>query len=223
MNKLLLVSNKNYVKPGSYFIEYHQDTKLEIEKDVSLSNVDYENHNLEIIIHDCGNMILNQVNKVKDNMNLTVILKNKCKASLNILILNEGENTVHISTIMEGNESSCKVKMRILNVDNGKINIICDGKVLENTRDNELLEDLKGLITSNDTIKISPNMEVLTSEVSANHLVTVGTFESDALFYLESKGLSKKLAKKLLVDSFINEVTNDNLKEQIKTEVITIE
>ena len=58
---------------------------------------------------------------------------------------------------------------------------------------------------NNDTIKISPIMIVDTNEVLANHLVTIGNFNAEELFYLESLGLSEKMAKDMLIESFMKQ------------------
>jgi len=66
-------------------------------------------------------------------------------------------------------------------------------------------------------------MDVKTNEVIANHLVTIGSFNKDELFYLNSQGLSNDLAKNLLLRSFISNILNENIKEQLKMEVINYE
>ena len=66
-------------------------------------------------------------------------------------------------------------------------------------------------------------MKVNTNEVMANHLVTIGAFNRDELFYLNSKGLSDESAKNILIHSFISGILNMEMKELIPMEVIKFE
>ena len=66
-------------------------------------------------------------------------------------------------------------------------------------------------------------MDVKTNEVIANHLVTIGSFNKDELFYLNTRGLSKNKSEELLTKSFICNILNEDLKNRIKMEVINYE
>ena len=64
-------------------------------------------------------------------------------------------------------------------------------------------------------------MLVSSSEVIANHNVTIGNVSDEDLFYLTSKGLSKDEARKLLETGFLISIFEDNdyktkIKEIIK-------
>ena len=108
---------------------------------------------------------------------------------------------------MTYDNSIASTHVRALNIqDNSNLDVIFKGYIKEKTKGNELVEDLKGLLVrNNDTIKISPIMIVDTNEVLANHLVTIGNFNTEELFYLESLGLSEKMAKDMLIESFMKQ------------------
>ncbi len=219
MNKLLLAED-NKIKTGTYILEYHKDSNLEINGDVSLFNYDTENHNLNINLEDLALLKGDFISITNKDLNLTINTHNNNELTLNYLIINEGINNIVITLNMLGNASFASITIHVINkTKDSKVNIVCDGIVKENTYDNELNENLKGLITKNDTIKISPNMIINTNEVIANHKVTISSYNPDELFYLMSKGLSLNASQKLLLESFTTNFINEKYQEQIKMEV----
>ncbi len=220
MNKLLLVENINKISTGTYELEYNKDSNIELNGDISLFNYDTKNYNLNINLLDNTILKGDFVSIAQKDFNLTLNINNNNQVLLNYLIINEGQNKINITLNITGNSSYINIIVRVINkTKDSNADIICDGIIKENTHDNELLQDLKGLITNNDTIKISPNMLINTNEVLANHKVTISSYNPTELFYLTSKGLSLKLAKKLILSSFITSFINEIYHEKIKTEV----
>lgn len=211
MNKLLLDRDFN-LSDCEYLIEYNQDLKLNIKGNVTLNEYSFTNPKLELNLDNNSSLSFDKVNIVNKDTSIIINIKDNTSVNLNFLIINKGHNKIQITTNLQGNNSKCNVKVRAINQDSeSNADIICDGIIYEKTSDNELIEDLKGLILHNDTIKISPNMLVKTNEVIANHLVTISSFNKDELFYLESKGLSRKKAEILLTESFTS-IVNKELK-----------
>lgn len=224
MNKLLLVEDINIINSGTYFIETLDNHKLKVNGEVNLYQVNENNSNLYINVHNNSKLIFHKIDYSHDNNELNILIHDDSYVDFEWLIINQGNNIVKLNVEMHGNRSKAKLKVRIINKSHeDKINLICNGIVLKDTCDNELLEDLKGLIINNDEIKISPNMEIYTSEVMANHLVTIGSYTSEDIFYLTSKGLSIDTAKKLLTSGFASQVCDDVNKKYLKMEVINIE
>lgn len=219
MNKLLLVEDINNIKNGNYEISYPKNTILNITDKASLN--DYNNSsNLEVFISNKVPLNIDKVNILDKDINLVINLQDNSLLNLNWVIINSGKNKVHLTINMDGNSSIATSKVRIINkTKNSNLDFVIDGVINKDTYDNELLEDIKGLILGDDTIKISPNMDVKTSEVMANHLVTIGSFNKDELFYLKSRGLSENKAQELLTRSFISNIINEDFKERIKMEV----
>lgn len=223
MNKLLLGEKNVTLNEGEYEIDYQKDVIIDVKDKVVIHNYHYNNKNL--IINLDNNSILDFYNfyVVTESFDIFINTLDNAILNYNLLIINNGKNKIHINVNMNGNNSSVSLKVHILNInDTSNIDVICDG-LIKKSIDNELVEDLKGLIVNKDKIKISPNMEVYTDLVSANHLVTVGSFNKEELFYLTSKGLSEKNAKKIIVESFINSVLSSVLRDYVNMEVINIE
>lgn len=53
-------------------------------------------------------------------------------------------------------------------------------------------------------VKITPCLEIQENEVSCGHGATIGTVDQEHLFYLMSRGLTKKQATDLIVKAFID-------------------
>jgi len=224
MNKILVVEDNIKIDNGKYLLDYKKESNIKIDGSVILDNYSKNNYYLNIEVLNNINLILNKVNIIEDNLKINITLNNDSILEYNMYVINKGINKVEINIEMLGNNNKAIIKLRVINkTSDSNLDIICNGKVKENTINNELLEDLKGLIVSTDSIKISPNMEINTNEVIANHLVTIGSFNKDDLFYLKSKGLSEELARKILLKNFITSNLNDDFKEKIKMEVINIE
>ena len=215
MNKLLLVEDINELENENY-ISFDKATTLNIRGKTTLYNVDSKNSDLIVNLND--NTILNfdKINYTQQDVTLDFNLKNNSELTLNLLIINEGENKVILNVNMTGNESKALIKVHTLNKNShSKIHLFCNGYIKENTHDNELLEDLKGLIQTEDEIIISPNMYVKTNEVLANHKVTISSFNPEELFYLNTKGLSTNAAQELILKSFTHRLISDVLHDKI--------
>lgn len=56
------------------------------------------------------------------------------------------------------------------------------------------------------TMNTSPQLEIYVDDLICTHGATVGQLDSDALFYLRSRGLAENMAKQLLTNAFIQEI-----------------
>ena len=63
-------------------------------------------------------------------------------------------------------------------------------------KNSNVYQTLKGIITSNEAIvEVNPILIIDEYDISAGHAATVGKIEEEALFYLMSRGLTKKMLK----------------------------
>lgn len=54
----------------------------------------------------------------------------------------------------------------------------------------------------------TPALEILEPDVKAGHAATVGKVDEQMLFYLMSRGLSRKQAEKMLIEGFVEPIKN---------------
>jgi hypothetical protein len=168
------------------------------------------------------------LNYALDNEMLVVNLFNKNSQSINIdfsqsddsyLVINysmlTNENVdINIKGNITGNNNKCVINVRCLSICN-HANINVNVKANEKTIGNEIIEDLKG-INEDGTVCFMPILEVDTHEVDAQHFATIGNFDKNELFYLESLGLSEKTSKELLKKSFIYNLFNEEFLNLIE-------
>lgn len=217
MNKLLLVEDINELNNGDYFLDYEKSMRLKTIGEVSLANYSTGSYNLEVDVQDGTVLNFDKVDMISKDIEIVFNIGSKATLNFNWVIQNKGRNKVKLIINMVGNDSKAEIKLRGINeIDGSNLDIICDGIVKENTLNNYLVEDLRGLIINDETIKISPNMFMGTNEVEANHLVSIGSFLKEDLFYLNSKGLSVEEAKKMLRDSFIRGILKEDLRKFVK-------
>jgi Fe-S cluster assembly protein SufD len=65
------------------------------------------------------------------------------------------------------------------------------------------LENKNLLLSANAEANTRPQLEIYNHDIQCSHGATVGHLEPDALFYLQSRGISKTEAEQMLVDSFV--------------------
>jgi Fe-S cluster assembly protein SufD len=97
---------------------------------------------------------------------------------------------------------------------NGKIHVYRDAqKTLAYQRNNNLI------LTNTAKMHAKPQLEIYADDVKCSHGATVGQLNSDALFYLRSRGIPEKESKHLLMYAFAYEVLSQikipSLKERI--------
>jgi len=63
----------------------------------------------------------------------------------------------------------------------------------------------------------TPALEILEPDVKAGHAATIGKVDEQMLFYLMSRGLSRKQAEELLVDGFVEPIRNLLNDKRLKT------
>lgn len=80
------------------------------------------------------------------------------------------------------------------------------------------------LLSEKAQIKSDPQLEIYCNEVECSHGSTIGQFDNDALFYICSRGISKKNAKNIMLEAFYSDVLdrfiNLGLKEEVKRRIL---
>ncbi|MBO6493912.1 MAG: Fe-S cluster assembly protein SufD [Pelagibacteraceae bacterium] len=75
------------------------------------------------------------------------------------------------------------------------------------------------IFSENSTFNSKPELEIYADEVKCSHGSTTANIDQGSIFYLMSRGLSKKQANKMLIEGFLNEavetITDLNIKSFI--------
>jgi Fe-S cluster assembly protein SufD len=100
---------------------------------------------------------------------------------------------------------------------NGKVFVRKDAQKINAFQSN-------GNVLMSDTASVNskPELEIYADDVKCSHGSTTGQLNEEAVFYLQSRGISERSARNLLVEAFIGEVLekNDNQDFTYKTNAI---
>ena len=191
MNKLVL-DKENIIN-----ISIDKDTICNINKEYNIKE-------LNIKLKDNVKFIINHYSEIyKSELKINIIEKNNSEFLYNHSFISKEDYNVYINVKMIGNKSKNTINIHGIS-DVGKSSVIIDGKVNENTIDNELDENIKLLNINNGTSNIYPNMYIDTKNVSANHSASISLVNEDYIFYLMSKGINRENSIRLILDGFLN-------------------
>ena len=202
MNKLL-VSDIIDLENGEYTLKVNsKDLVVNIKSNVTIYLINENLNKLDIIMQDNSNLKIYIFNKIWHN-NLDVNIKqvNNSKINFNMSYTNDSDSNIIINNYLEDNNNESIINTRCVS-DKENSKIIINVNVAKDTINNIAVEDIKG-INNGGFVHIEPNIIVLSNEVEANHLTTIGSLDKEAINYLLSKGISNKDAKDLLLNGFI--------------------
>ena len=178
---------------------YKDKKVINIIDDASSLELDEINDSL-VVINCFFSIVRDMQIKVKQDSNSCLVINYagyiQEKANVNINVEVNGNNNktiVNVRTISMENHATFDVKI----------------KANESTNNNDITEDLKA-INEDGTVTFLPVLQVNTNEVNASHFATIGGFDKNELFYLESKGLSAIKAKEILKRGFIENLFSDS-------------
>ncbi len=77
------------------------------------------------------------------------------------------------------------------------------------------------LLSDYSSVKSNPQLEIFADDVECAHGSTIGQIDSEALFYLQSRGLGKKTAASMLLRGFLNDIIEKIDDPEIKKHVLS--
>ena len=111
--------------------------------------------------------------------------------------------------------------MTNIGIANKRGKIVLNGieKIEKGMKQANAFQTLKGIITSDQAIvEVNPILLIDEFDVKAGHGATIGKIEEDVLYYLMSRGLTRKEAEKLIINGFlkpvIDEIDDEPLRER---------
>ena len=186
--------------------------KIEVKKkQITVSNNDEQI--LHIFDYEDQDIIYN----LKENAKL-VVYQYGINISNNIVINLDGENSsveYHYSNInKENNRYNILVNHNAsntvsniynhgLNVFNNNLDYNVTGKVLATSNNCICNQENQIINLENGNSTILPNLLIDNYNVISNHSAYIGKFKDEILFYLMSRGISKKSGYELLIKSFL--------------------
>ena len=229
------------------YIVIEDDLNVIVEENVSVNMLDFSNNkNINVTIQSGGYLNYQIINSnsskrtFENNGKLDIceICLNESVTNLTIK-LNEEEAIADVNLLAISNDFNQTFNQMIVhkhpktfsNISNfgvafNKSNIVFDtsGKIEKGMAKSKCVQLSKGIIMD-DNAKITSKPILLIDEfdVVANHGASIGKMSDESLFYLMSRGLTKKEAFLLvlngIINPFISKIFDEELKQRIIKEV----
>ncbi len=206
------------------------DYKYNFVLNNSTSNILFDvekNNDLNIDINiNKSKLVLNIVSFCGVSENINAKIKEE-GSSLEICNSQISKNTIKVDINVDHMSSnvSSDIYNCIVTEDNASCNIKVTSKVGKGIKKCKLNQDSK-IISNNKTNKnkIEPILLIDEYDVNASHSAFIGKFNEDYLFYLMSRGLSKKDSENILLNAFLIgklKLSNEE-KEKLKSKIYHI-
>ena len=165
---------------------------------------------------------------VRNNINIAVKGEN-CETHMNGAIITKDDQHIDNHTFVDHQVSNCFSNENYKYVLDGKSTGVFNGKVIvrkDAQKINAYQNNGNILLSEQATINSKPELEIYADDVKCSHGSTTGQLDEEALFYLQTRGISKKNAKTILVGAFIGEIIeeidNPDLIELINNKLVEI-
>lgn len=175
-----------------------------------------DSKDLEFDVKDNEEVIVNYYNSDAKDISINIKQRSNSKFVLNFVSLENSDAKVIINGLISGNNNINVINVRTIS-QKGISTFDVNVKVENNTKNNEIIEDLKG-INDGGGVTLLPILEIDTNEVNASHFATVGNFDKNQIFYLLSKGVSENVVYDILKRSFLYGLFNKEFIEKIEKE-----
>lgn len=241
---LIINENKEYLIPSS------ESINIIVKKNITATLIEKNNDNRDIKISlepnsninylsiDLANNSNKEITMSKDsNLNMVISNFNGGNKYLKVNLDDENANLDIKSIIMMKNDldnetievyhnaknTSSKIENYITS-NNANVNIDVIGKIKKDMSNSNCVQKSRGIILSNNsTIKVMPVLLIDEFDVSANHGCAIGKIDEEGLYYLMSRGISKKDAEMLIIKGFLSPILNSLSNESMKDELIKLQ
>jgi len=135
------------------------------------------------------------------------------------LYLLDGETHVDNHTAVDHAKPHSQSNELYKGVMNGKSTGVFNGKIYvrQDAQKTNAFQSNRNVLLSDDaSIYTKPQLEIWADDVKCSHGATTGQIDEEALFYLQSRGISKDTAKALLMIAFASEVVQEVKIKEVK-------
>ena len=158
---------------------------------------------------------------VRNNLNI-VLEADRSEASLFGLYFLKGHSHVDNHTIVDNVRPNCLSNELYKGVIDDNATAVFNGKIYVQQlaqKTNAYQSNKNILLSDAASVNTKPQLEIYADDVKCSHGCTVGQLDEEGLFYLRSRGISKKTARALLVHSFAIDILHHIKLEPIRNYV----
>jgi len=241
---LIINENKEYLIPNdtdiNILVKENINASL-IEKNDKNRNIKIEfenNSSIKYISIDLSNSSNKEIRLAKNN-NLNMVLANFNGGNKDFKIyLNDEESNLDIKSIIMMKDNDDKEKIEVyhnaknttskienyITSNKAKIDVDVIGKIKKGMSNSNCVQKSRGIILTNDAkIKVMPVLLIDEFDVSANHGAAIGKIDEEGLYYLMSRGISKKDAEMLIIKGFLSPILSSLSNEELKDEILKLQ
>lgn len=145
---------------------------------------------------------------VRNNVNVRLLGSN-CSAVVNGLSLLAGQQHVDNTTSIQHAEPSSESREHFKGIYADASRGVFSGTITVDQiaqKTNAFQSNQALLLSPNASIETRPQLKIWADDVKCTHGATVGQLDSDAMFYLRSRGIDRETARNFLVHAFASEV-----------------
>lgn len=138
---------------------------------------------------------------------------------LNGLSLGRGNEHVDHHTLIDHLVPNCESHENYKGIFYDKSSGVFNGKVFvrpDAQKTNAFQNNQNIVMTDDAKVYSKPELEIYADDVKCSHGSTTGQFDDEALFYLQSRGISRAKAKTMLVHAFLAELSEQVLNEDLR-------
>lgn len=240
---LIINENKEYIIPSgdiNILVKENINASL-IEKNDSNRSIKIElenNSNIKYVSLDLSTSSNKEI-KLKKNNNLEMVLANFNGGDKSLKVyLDDEESSLDIKSIIMMKDDSDKELIEVyhnakntqskienyITSNKAKVDVDVIGKIKKGMSNSNCVQKSRGIILSNDAkIKVMPVLLIDEFDVSANHGAAIGKLNDEDLYYLMSRGISKKDAEMLIVNGFLSPILSSLSNEELKDEILKLQ
>ncbi len=183
-----------------------KEINIDVMDDMCLEVLEMDNHTSNVINYNLRSNAQVIVNKLaRDCSDTTNVTLSGDNASIKYYsnIMNFDDNIYTFKTLHKANCTSSDIYNYCVNFTNSSFKFLIDGKIERETAECYCNQDNKIIDMANGDNAICPNLLVDNDMINANHSAYIGKFKKDIVFYMQSRGLSKRDCDFLLIKGFL--------------------
>ena len=200
MNKILLDSTKNFNKEGTYKLELDKDITINIESDnIKLYLVTKNDIKINFNIKKSVTIYNITTNNIKMNANIY----NNSKLDFYLMSITDKKITNEVNVYHQNKETISNVTCHGISYLKGDLKFSVNGYIKKGMINSVCNQSSRIVNLDEGKSIIEPNLFIEEFDSIANHSAYTGPFDEKLLFYLETKGISKKESFNLLLNGFM--------------------
>ncbi len=148
-----------------------------------------------------GALVRNDTNAILDGEG--------CESTINGLYVGRGEQHIDNHTRLDHAKAHCPSHELFKGVLDDKSSAVFNGKIIvrpDAQKTDSKQSNMNLLLSDDAVVNTKPQLEIFADDVRCTHGATIGRLDSDAMFYLRSRGIPEAEALNLLIYAFASDV-----------------